>query len=142
MVRIETATIAASLQKAMDEKNQELGTEYVLSQALFPRDNLLDIPDNWPKPWVELSSGKFTIFGREVFRYKKYKRHGVWGMYGFNKSYRYLRFWYGLKVLHLSFIALRPRKFEHHMVTKYFIEGMHTDKGYSRAEMRELIMNL
>lgn len=142
MVKTNNISISASLQKAMDEKNRQLGTNYTLSQAMFIRENLLDIPDNWPNPWVELSTGRFTIFGLELCRYKKYRRRGRWNMYGFNRSYRYLRFWYGKKVLHLSFVALRRRKFEHHMVTKYFIEGIHTDEGYSRTEMRKLIEGL
>jgi hypothetical protein len=132
--------ISVKLQQAMDQKNKELGTSYMLSQANFVKRDHLNIPNNWPNPWKEIGDGIVSLFGKEVFRYKKYLRPAGFKIYGLSICKKYCRVWRGKKVLHISFAAWRPNT--HNTVMRYYIEGMPTDTGYSRKEMRQLIEDL
>jgi len=73
--------------------------------------NKLDIPDDWPRPWKELGEGEWAFAGIKVLAWKKYKRHTKFTIYGFSRG-RYMRLWYGKKVLHLSLMLKRANKSE------------------------------
>jgi hypothetical protein len=63
----------------------------------------LDIPNDWPRPWTELSNGTFTLFKWRVVSWKRFQRPAKFGIYGFARSPRYYRIWYGRRVLHFHF---------------------------------------
>ncbi len=89
--------ISVKLQQAMDQKNKELGTSYMLSQANFIKRDHLNIPNNWPNPWKEIDDGIVSLFGKEVFRYKKYLRPAGFKIYGLSMCKKYCRIWRGKK---------------------------------------------
>jgi hypothetical protein len=63
----------------------------------------LDIPSDWPRPWLELGEGSWSIFRFTILRWKKYQRTRVkFSIYGVARGH-YTRIWYGKKVLHFKF---------------------------------------
>lgn len=69
----------------------------------------LDIPDYWPRPWIELGEGHWNFLGVHVLHWKKYKRTRVdFLIYGFARGH-YNRIWYGKKVLHFRLPMKRQK---------------------------------
>jgi hypothetical protein len=62
----------------------------------------VNIPDDWPRPWKEVSDGDITIFGYTVLVWKTYKRPARFNIYGFSRG-KYVRVWWGRKVIHYVF---------------------------------------
>jgi hypothetical protein len=63
----------------------------------------LDIPTDWPRPWIDLGEGRWTILGIQILHWKKYRRpRAKFSIYGFARGY-YTRIWYGKKVVHYRF---------------------------------------
>lgn len=70
----------------------------------------LDIPTNWPNPWVELGEGHWKILRLHILHWKLYRRRNRFGIYGFARGH-YNRIWYGRKVIHFK-IRIKRTKVE------------------------------
>ena len=62
----------------------------------------LNVPSDWPRPWIELAEGDVTFMGLYVLRWKTYQRPGGLKIYGMSRG-RYVRIYWRMKVLHYRF---------------------------------------
>ena len=63
----------------------------------------LDIPTDWPRPWIELGEGRWSFLNIQILKWKKYKRRARFSIYGVARGHYYTRIWYGKKVIHYRF---------------------------------------
>lgn len=73
----------------------------------------LNTPNDWPRPWHELNEGDVVIFCFYILRWKTFFRPASFKIYGFSSAReRYVRVWWGRKVLHYRFKIRRIKKGE------------------------------